>query len=41
MTNAECALTRDQRDEILKALKAIERQPRQVVGKSDWQSLNG
>jgi len=39
MTNAEFALTRDQRDEIIKAVKAIERQLRQVVGKSDWQSL--
>ena len=39
MTNAEFALTRDQRDEILKAVKAIERQLRQVAGKSDWQSL--
>jgi hypothetical protein len=40
MTKAEFVLSRDQRDEILKAVKAIERQVRQVVEKSDWQSLH-
>lgn len=38
-TNGELVLSRDQRDEILKAVKAIERQVKEVVGKSNWQAL--
>jgi hypothetical protein len=40
MSEGEFVLDRDQRDEILKGVKAIERQLRRVVGNSDWQSLN-
>jgi hypothetical protein len=39
MMDAEVVLNREQRDEILRAVKAIEHQVRQVVGKSDWQAL--
>ena len=39
MTNVEFALSRDQRDEIMKAVKAIERQVKEVVAKPHWQAL--
>jgi hypothetical protein len=39
MTNAELALTRDQRDEIMKAVKAIERQVKEIASASQWQAL--
>jgi hypothetical protein len=39
MTNLEFRLSRVQRDEIMKAVKAIERQVREVVGKPHWQAL--
>jgi hypothetical protein len=39
MANAEFVLSRDQRDEIIKAVKAIERQVKKVVSVSDWQAL--
>jgi hypothetical protein len=39
MTQSELVLSRDQRDQILNALKAIERQVKQGVSKSDWQVL--
>jgi len=39
MTNPEFVLSRDQRDEIMKAVKAIERQVKEVVGQSHWQAL--
>ena len=39
MTDLEFVLSRDQRDEIMKAVKAIERQVREIVGKPRWQAL--
>jgi hypothetical protein len=39
MTNLEFVLSRDQRDEIMKAVKAIERQVKEMVGKPHWQAL--
>jgi hypothetical protein len=39
MTDAEFVLSRDQRDEIMKAVKAIERQVKEMVGKPHWQAL--
>ena len=39
MTNVEFVLSRDQRDEIMKAVKAIERQVKEMVGTPHWQAL--
>ena len=39
MTDVEFVLSRGQRDEIMKAVKAIERQVKGIGGKSDWQAL--
>ena len=39
MTDLEFVLSRDQRDEIMKAVKAIERQVREMVAKPRWQAL--
>ncbi len=39
MTNVEFVLSRDQRDEIMKAVKAIERQLKEVVVKPQTQAL--
>ena len=39
MTNVEFVLSRDQRDEIMKAVTAIERQLKEMVGKPRWQAL--
>ena len=39
MTNVEFVLSLDQREEILKAAKAIGRQVKEMVGKPDWQAL--
>jgi hypothetical protein len=39
MTNAEFVLSRDQRDEIMKAVKAIERKVNDAIGKTHWQAL--
>jgi hypothetical protein len=39
VTIGEFALTRDQRDQILKAVKAIERQLKEIGGKPQWQVL--
>lgn len=39
MTNAVLVLSRDQRDEMLNALKAIERQVKEVVTESNWHAL--
>ena len=39
MMDSEFVLSRDQRDEVLKAVKAIERQVKGLSGKSDWQAL--
>jgi hypothetical protein len=39
MIDVESVLTRDQRDEIMKAVKAIERQLKELAGKPDWQAL--
>jgi hypothetical protein len=39
MMDSEFVLGRDQRDEILKAVKAIERQVKGLSGKPDWQAL--
>ncbi|HVH27472.1 MAG TPA: hypothetical protein VM818_11955 [Vicinamibacterales bacterium] len=39
MANGEFVLTRDQRDEILKAVKAIERQVKEIADKPQWQAL--
>jgi hypothetical protein len=35
----QLVLGRNQRDEILRAVTAIERQVKQVLSKSDWQAL--
>jgi hypothetical protein len=37
VTNAEFGLKRDQRNEILRAVKAIERQLKEMAGKPQWQ----
>ena len=39
MTNMEFVLSLDQRDEIMKAVKAIERQVKEMAGKPHWQAL--
>ena len=39
MTNIGVVLSLDQRDEIMKAVKAIERQVKEIVGKPHWQAL--
>jgi hypothetical protein len=39
MTDPEFSLSRDQRDEILRAVKAIERQVKEIAGKPDWRAL--
>jgi hypothetical protein len=39
MTNGEFVVSRHQRDEIMKAGNAIERQVKKLVGKSHWQAL--
>ena len=39
MTNPEFVLSRDQRDEIMKAVRAIERQVKDVLDQSQWQAL--
>jgi hypothetical protein len=39
MTNADLMLSRDQRDEIMKAVKAIERQVTALADKSNWPAL--
>lgn len=39
MKNVEFVLSRDQRDEILLAAKAIERQVKELSGKPGWQAL--
>jgi hypothetical protein len=39
MTNVEFVLSRAQRDDIMKAVKAIERQVKEMAGKPQWQAL--
>jgi hypothetical protein len=39
MTNVEFVLGLDQRDEIIKAVKAIERQVNEMACKPHWQAL--
>lgn len=39
MTDVEFVLSRNQRDEIMRAVKAIERQLKDVIGKPHWQAL--
>jgi len=39
MTDIEFVLSRDRRDEIMKAVKAIERQVKEMAGKPHWQVL--
>jgi hypothetical protein len=39
MTNVEFVLNRYQRDEIMKAVRAIERQVKEISGKPHWQAL--
>jgi len=39
MADPDLVLNRIQRDEIMKAIKAIERQARQTLGKTEWQAL--
>lgn len=39
MTTVDFVLSRDHRDDILKAVKAIERQVTGISGKPDWQAL--
>ena len=39
MTDVEFLLSRDQRDEIMRAVKAIERQVKEMDGKPHWQAL--
>jgi hypothetical protein len=39
MTDIEFVLSLDQRDEIMKAVKAIERQAKEVIAKPHWQAL--
>jgi hypothetical protein len=38
MTNVEFVLSRDRRDEIIKAVAAIERQVKEIVGKGHLQA---
>lgn len=38
-TNGELVLTRNQRDEIMRAVKAIERIAGDVIDKSHWHAL--
>ena len=35
----QLVLSRNQRDEMLRAVKAVERQVKQVLSESDWQTL--
>lgn len=39
MTNLEFVLNGDQRDEIMKAVQAIERQVNETIGKPQWRAL--
>ena len=39
MTDQEFMLSRQQRDEIMRAVKAIERQVKDAVAGSNWQAL--
>jgi hypothetical protein len=39
MTDVEFVLSRDRRDDIMKAVKAIERQVKELAGKPDMQAL--
>ncbi len=39
MTNVEFVLSLGQRDHIIKAVKAIERQVKEMAGKPHWQAL--
>ncbi len=39
MTNVDFVLSLNQRDEIIKAVKAIERQVNEMADKSQWQAL--
>jgi hypothetical protein len=39
MTNRDFALNRDPRDEIMRAVRAIERQLHDMAGKPPWQVL--
>ena len=39
MTDVEFVLSRDQRDEIMRAVKAIERHVKEMTGKPHWQAL--
>jgi hypothetical protein len=39
MRNREFVLTRDQRADILRAVKAIERQVKEIADKPHWQAL--
>ena len=39
VTDIEFVLSREHRDDIMKAVKAIERQVREIAGKPHWQAL--
>jgi hypothetical protein len=39
MMDVEFVLSRDQRDEIMNAVKAIERQVKEIASESHWQAL--
>jgi len=39
MTNGEFVLSREQRDDIMTAVRAIERQLKDMAGKPHWQVL--
>jgi len=39
MTNGEFVLSREQRDDIMRAVRAIERQLKDMAGKPHWQVL--
>jgi hypothetical protein len=39
VTDVEFVLSREQRDDIMKAVKAIERQVKEIADKSHWQAL--
>jgi hypothetical protein len=39
MSDGEFVLSREQRDEIIKALRAIERQLQDIDSKPEWQAL--
>jgi hypothetical protein len=39
MTNAAFVLSRDQRDDIMRAVRAIERQVKATLGEPHWQAL--